>query len=325
MVATKATSMRMLSQTCRTSTFSKGPWSDSCTSANLLLAQSPTQTSNQQRLESYLSASSHPSLDLTGRFASESSTNNHANGRASHRSGTDTPRDLESRLKIIELYTIHVLPRNGEWEYARDFINMSEVLDEERREDFLQTLRSLEEEQSEENDQLEEALPQPEEVAPEPRLVQSTSTDSASTIKESQMSNNNRSDREKDYGIESTRPAPKAPMPNPPALKPISKPSHGLQPRPTRPSSHTAPRKSVTPSVYNRSLKMLSSLQHLISNMTQHMSKNPMALLRFLLFLMGLIMAFTQRDVKDRLRRLTGVGWDKIRKTAGMGVKVSYI
>jgi hypothetical protein len=42
-----------------------------------------------------------------------------------------------------------VLLRNDEWDYAREFISMSSVLDEERREAFLQALQSLYEEQKE--------------------------------------------------------------------------------------------------------------------------------------------------------------------------------
>ena len=61
-------------------------------------------------------------------------------------SGADTPKDLTARVKIIELFTLHVLPRNDEWEYSTEFINLSEVLDEERKDLFLQTLEGLKEE-----------------------------------------------------------------------------------------------------------------------------------------------------------------------------------
>lgn len=57
----------------------------------------------------------------------------------------DTPKDLNSRIKILELFTLHVLPRNNEWDYARSFVSNSDILDEERREAFLQTLNELQE------------------------------------------------------------------------------------------------------------------------------------------------------------------------------------
>ena len=41
-------------------------------------------------------------------------------GHRRQNTGTDTPRDLEKRIKLLELYTLHVLPRNEEWDYARE-------------------------------------------------------------------------------------------------------------------------------------------------------------------------------------------------------------
>src|SRR5271156_2690385 len=119
-------------------------------SATLLLAHARTQTLNQQRLENYLAASSRPKLDISDRF--ETSTDSQSSQRASSPTkvnGTDTPRDLNARVKILELYTLHVLLRNNEWDYAREFISISEVLDDERREAFLQALQSLQDEQNE--------------------------------------------------------------------------------------------------------------------------------------------------------------------------------
>ena len=113
-----------------------------------MLAQSPSQTLNQQRLESYLSASSQPNLDISSRLLSSDSSETITPRSNTNGNGTNTPRDLNSRIKILELYTLHVLPRNGEWEYAKEFIGMSEVLDEERREMFQQTLQALREEQN---------------------------------------------------------------------------------------------------------------------------------------------------------------------------------
>ena len=57
----------------------------------------------------------------------------------------DTPKDLNSRIKILELFVLHVLPANNEWDYARSFVSNSDILDEERRDAFLQTLTELQE------------------------------------------------------------------------------------------------------------------------------------------------------------------------------------
>lgn len=57
----------------------------------------------------------------------------------------DTPKDLNSRIKILELFVLHVLPANLEWDYARSYISNSDILDEERRDAFMQTLNELQE------------------------------------------------------------------------------------------------------------------------------------------------------------------------------------
>ncbi|KAK0647317.1 hypothetical protein DIS24_g7817 [Lasiodiplodia hormozganensis] len=112
--------------------------------ATLLLTHAPSQQVTQQRLETYLSSSAQPTFDITAHMNSPL----YAQKRPGIRShGTNTPRDLNSRLKLLELYTLHVLPRNDEWEYAREFIGMSEVLDDERKEAFLLALHGLKEEQ----------------------------------------------------------------------------------------------------------------------------------------------------------------------------------
>lgn len=112
--------------------------------ATLLLTHSPSQQLNQQRLETYLSAIAHPSFDIADRLSASHSQDRFAR-RPSAASGANTPRDLNSQIKLLELYTLHVLPCNGEWEYAREFIMMSEVLDDERKEAFLQALHGLKE------------------------------------------------------------------------------------------------------------------------------------------------------------------------------------
>lgn len=287
--------------------------------ANLLLAQSPTQVATQQHLESYLSASDQPNLD---RFATQINLKQRANGNPSHQSGTNTPRDLESKVQIIELYTLHVLPRNGEWDYARDFISMSEFLDEERREAFLVTLKSLEDEEKGTTPLKNlEPMHEPEKVQDTP-IPDSISNDSTSTVKESRPSS-----RGQHYGVDVPNPPQKPDTskekvtPTPPS-KPIRKPSSSIYPsRPSKPVGKSAHRRPAQTSLYKRSAAMLATIQHVLSNVGQQLSQNPMAILRFVLFLVGLIAAFSRRDLKDKF----AAGLDKVKRTVGMGVKVSYI
>lgn len=300
--------------------------------ANLLLAQSPSQETTQQHLELYLSTSSAPPID---QFATQINLKEHANGHSSHRSGTDTPQDLESRVQIIELYALHVLPRNSEWEYAREFVNMSEILDEERRESFLQTLSNLEDE-AKGISRLREIEPMHEaEKVTDIPLLDAASSDSASTVREAQPRSG-----DLDRGVKPTQSktikeasnlkpkssssattrATTSTSPAPP--KPLRKPSNSSYPsRLSRPPGHITPHKAAQSGLYKRSVTMLATIQHVISNLGHHLSQNPMMLLRFVLFLAGLVAALSRRDVKDRL----AVGWNKVKRTVGMGVKVSYI
>ena len=132
--------------------------------STLLLAQAQTQDLNRRRLETYLSFSGSAELMLEARLNGFDAAAAQGPGmlgmqrRPSHASGTNTPRDLNSRAKVLELYTLHVLPRNEEWDTAREFIRMSNELDEERKDAFLYTLDTLEEQARTDADREQELL-----------------------------------------------------------------------------------------------------------------------------------------------------------------------
>ena len=114
-------------------------------SATLLLSHSTSQRVNQQKIEAYLAATNRATVEEPDHPISISHEDITISGQTSHINYTDTPRSLESHIKILELYTLHVLPSLSEWKYAKDSINMSEMLDEDRREYFLRILQDLEE------------------------------------------------------------------------------------------------------------------------------------------------------------------------------------
>lgn len=283
----------------------------------LLLSQCPSQSINQQRLESYLSASNPPNLASTDHLETPH--------------GTGTPRDLTLRIKILELYSLHVLPRNDEWAYAKEFINMSDVLDEERREALSQALQNLQDEKSIDHDPEESLIREQDE-----KFVRERQDMERKRLKEAQARDerlrdeqkvigHKRTESEKDYGIDGPNSALASSKPSSHLSKPVAKSVKDTQSKNSRPSSTTSSKKSKPVGIYKRSVAMMNALQQLISNMTYSLSKNPMLLLRFVLFLMGLILALSRRDVKERIGRITSSGWEKIRRTVGMGVKVSYI
>ena len=295
------------------------------------MAHATSQSITQQYLETYLASTSSPNFGLSSRLT-EIGESFSQRRSSPHKSGTNTPRDLNSRLQILELYILHVLPRNDEWDYAREFINISEVLDEERKEAFLQTLDSLQaetmqsyHEDSEDSEQLSHAEPMP---------MQDAEDSSTSTIKASSpplAKSHKRRTSEVDYGIEHSPAAePELPeetsIPAPPAIKPSNAardpPNIGLASKPsvTRTKRNTASFNSKT-----RTSTMLSSMRTFMLSLSRSLQTNPLALLRTLVFLVGLLMALSRREIRDRVRRALGDGWGKLLSTIGMGVKVSYI
>ncbi|RKF54151.1 putative peroxin 26 [Golovinomyces cichoracearum] len=109
--------------------------------ATLLLAHARNQKINQLRLESYLALRSNPELQRTD--GSQSRTYKRSSSLVSSTGGIDNGRELKSLVKVLELYTLHVLLRNDEWEFAREVISASSILDEERRDAFLEALQTL--------------------------------------------------------------------------------------------------------------------------------------------------------------------------------------
>ena len=213
---------------------------------------------------------------------------------------TSSLRDLSSRIKILELYTLHVLPRNEEWDYARDLINMSEILGDERQEAFLHILQNLQE--SHQSDRVHEEslvrerdreLEQQRQDAKQPNLKHSQSPNSQQPLEPSSQPRNN---PEKDYGID--------PSNNPPLTKlPLLDKPHVFIP---------------PPPLYARAVSLIRLL-------TSSLSKNPLSLLRLLFFILGLLVALSRRGVRERLARMATKAMEKVKGTVGMAVKVSYV
>ncbi|KAI8942046.1 hypothetical protein NX059_000150 [Plenodomus lindquistii] len=276
--------------------------------ATLLLTHSPSQRLNQQKLETYLSATANPTFDISQHMSSPSYLQRRPSQRG-QQSGTDTPRDLEKRIKLLELYTLHVLPRNDEWDYAREFISMSEVLDDERKEAFILALHSLKEERADTEareerlrQQQQEQMEQRRKETEAKRLEQSRAEDERRKREEE----NRRQPRSSDERI-------RKPQPPPPSQS--SRTSRQPAKRPITPP----------PGFYNRATTAFSSIQALISNTAHNMTANPMAFFRTLLFFIAFALAFGRRDLRERILRVIKNAIDKVKRTVGMGVKVSYI
>ncbi|TQN73359.1 hypothetical protein CSHISOI_02150 [Colletotrichum shisoi] len=302
--------------------------------ATLLLAHARTQELNQRKLESYLAASASPNLDLSKRFSdSPSSPSPRPNRRrspAKPTSGADTPRDLNARVKILELYTLHVLIRNNEWDYAREFISVSSVLDDERREAFLQALESLQEEQQEqERQESEERRRQEEQLRrdiDEAKKLRAENEERERRRLEEERAR--REGAEGDYGIEKTPSkagSSKAGSSKGRHARAVSNASGSNNANPKMPVSRAKGKTPATPTLGTRASMALSRVRELIDQLGASFKTNPMVLMRLVAFILGLVVMFGQKNVRERIQRVLGNGWDKVKATAGMGVKVSYI
>ncbi|KAI9375621.1 peroxin 26 [Aspergillus egyptiacus] len=287
----------------------------------LLLNHSPAQTVNQQRLETYLSSYGQPDLDIEEHLNSPNGSQNHIRRNG----GTDTPKDLAARVRLIELFTLHVLPRNEEWDYAREFINLSEVLDEERKEVFLQTLDGLKEEK--EQGKLRAAALQREKDAELERQLQADcqkAEEAATAERSTQAKGRKRNGSEVDYGIEESHPngsvkgkknAEKAGSSKGSSSRTaISPPNSKNLKKPEKPDTRA-----------RRSQTLSAVLGNLMQYLGKSISNNPLSFLRSLLFLLGILFALNRPNIRERIRRAAESGWQKVRGTVGMGVKVSYI
>lgn len=285
-----------------------------------------SQKLNQQKLEAYFSASSNPTYDVAAHMDSQS---NHGVARpADHTGGTSTPRDLNTRLKLLELYTLHVLPQNAEWDYARDFIGMSEVLDEERRDAFLHALQTLKEEKDYDAIREKELRKRQEQEMQQRRDEEERQR----THDMKQEEERKRRDMEEKARLPrpqssaSTRAVERGTSASLPSKR---QPDGSGQGKKTPTSKGRSPSKKPPPpppqGLYRRATSMFSLMQHTIVNAQKSLVSNPMAMLRFLLFLLAFALAFGRRDVRERIKRILNDSWARVRRTIGMGVKVSYI
>lgn len=283
---------------------------------------------NQRRLETYLAASAAPDLDLAGgRLASTPAAKGRYRSPAPGTSGANTPRDLHARVKILELYTLHVLARNDEWDYARDFIAASAVLDDERREAFLQALQSLRDERQE-RERLEREHRQRQEEQLRREVDEARRQRAENEERERRRLDEERV-RRRDEGSE----AGAADGDEPPARRTNANTNGGggggstsrpPQQRPARPGAKAvaaAPRATFTA----QAALMLSRLRAVAVELASSLNGNPVLLTRLLVFVVGLLVALGHRGIRQRIQRALGASWSKVKATASMGTKVSYI
>lgn len=239
-------------------------------------------------------------------------------------------------MKILELYTLHVLLRNDEWEYAREFISLSSVLDEERRDAFLQALQSLKEEQQEaERLEREEKERQDEQLRNDLEMARKLRAENEERErKRLEEERSRREGSEVDYGID------QSPAANQNITNGSANGNSSGKPRPTRKSSSiskkagpSSPKDKATnsraitstPTLTARVTMLMSYLSRVMEQLGVHFRTNPVALLKLVAYIAMFATMLGNRKFRERVQRVIGTGWNKVRATAGMGVKVSYI
>ncbi|KAK4190083.1 hypothetical protein QBC35DRAFT_513573 [Podospora australis] len=315
--------------------------------ATILLAHAKTQILNQKRLENYLAASRTPNLDSVSQSLSSPSSKKprHQSVTRAEGTGADTPRDLNARVKILELYTLHVLLRNDEWDYAKEFISVSPVLDDERREAFLQALQSLQEESKEAERREEEARKEREEkikrdIEEARRLRAENEERERKRLEEERVkrekeaaaaSKASKKATEGDYGVDSSSSVSSGKSSSSSSLKKPSSSSSAKAGKKVPPgalrkssvSSATGSGNKVVPTPpATRASMVLANIRGLVEQVSNIFRTNPYLLYRLLAFIIGLVVIFGRRKVRERLRRILGDSWGKLRATAGMGTKI---
>jgi hypothetical protein len=283
--------------------------------ATLLLGHMQDQRLNQQRLESYLAASDGGGSNGHLSFAQDGVSTPMSNSSSS-------PKQLATRLKILELYTLHVLPANGEWSYARQFIDMNDMLDEERKEAFSNALQSLKEEKDGTAKREQGLKEQREREMEEQRLEAERKAEDDRQEEERRKAAENEKQKASRAlnGSATTVPRPTAaPKPSSSQHATSSRPSSKAQKKPP-------PRSSPPPSFYRRASSMLTNIQHMVLQASRNLtSNNPMVLLRLVMFMVAFLLIIARRDLRLKLRRAMDSGWVKLKQTVGMGTKVTYI
>lgn len=76
---------------------------------------------------------------------------------------------------------------------------------------------------------------------------------------------------------------------------------------------------------YRRASSALHNLQSMVLDASRGMRSGNFNVFRLVMFMLAFLVLVARRDLRDRLRRAIEEGWSKVKRTVGMGVKVSYI
>lgn len=285
----------------------------------LLLKHSPSQAITQQHLEMYLSS---PNQEDTNNITLSGSPGIAQSGN----SGSDaisTARSFHSQTLILELFALHVLPRNGEYVYSEELICSSDAISGDQRESYLSALKMLKEEkeqgllrgaelQRRENEEMKQQRRAQERIS-EQTSARQTKLNQIEPARE--FSSEYACEAAKTFNGE--KPSSKFERQSVSSLTPrrYSHQQLGSQPS-NMPTEH---------GVIFRLLRFPRLFLSFFRSMRRYIKTDPIAFLNALLVIFGFLMAIRQPKFRSRLLSVLDVAFKKVKGTVGMGTRVSYI
>ena len=228
---------------------------------------------------------------------------------------------------LVELFVLHVLPSNQEWEYARAFVECNDHLDSDNKARYRGILGFLESEASNPEDERFSASFSSEDTVKndhELEAVQNTALSPRtkpgsymaarqslqSAAKTSQVGSSGHQ-KHGDGPVESWPPVPRSAE--------VRASESGSPPPPM--VVHPAHRSMGSKPYAQRYPSLLTGLRNIFRNLVVSLQQNPHIVLRVILvylFLRGLLSSHQARVV---IKKWT----EKVRQTVTMGTKVSYV
>lgn len=298
----------------------------------LLLNHASSQLHTQQCLERYLSASAAYTLDETShneRQDVETEVDALSRSSTSNKDKRRLNRIFRSRIKLLELYVLNVLPENGEWNYAQDFIVNNDFLDQEKRDSLLRELKLVEETKK---NQAKVGIQRGHYVSAEedleartvvPQVGQQTS---AANVGVSKPVDNPPSQNEAGVNPDTGQRVSEQGTAQSSLARHTSKirgaQTISEQPAQPRRSSRKTPPSSER---YRPAIGVLNSWRRLSLMLTELMRSYPSIILRTIFFILALVFALGKTELRSQVRRITHAGWHKIGDTLRMGFSTSYL
>lgn len=230
---------------------------------------------------------------------------------------------------------------------------MSAVLDDERKEAFIQALDSLKEEQEEaerkareKEDAIRKDIENARKLRAENEEKEKKRLEEERLKREAAGANTAVSvgsgpTTEGDFGVDGGSAAKGTGTTKKPSLKKKASSlknggASSSSAKPARPSRKGASSPTATkttgsssavagPGMGTKASLILNNIRSVLDQVMTAFHGNPFLLYRTLAFIVGFLLMFSNKRVRERITKVVQQGWGKVRATAGMGMKVSYI